>query len=129
MSYLREEKVERVANYIPDLEIEGDEDGDVLVVSWGGTYGVMLTAIEELRAEGKKVSLAHFRYIKPMPKNTAEVFSKFKKIIVCEINLGQFVNYLRMQFPSNNYQQYNKIQGLPFTVAELKDRFVSLLNE
>ncbi len=129
MSYLREEKVERVANYIPDLEIEGDEDGDILVVSWGGTYGVMLTAVEELRAEGKKVSLAHFRYIKPMPKNTTEVLSKFKKIIVCEINLGQFVNVLRMTFPQFTYRQYNKIQGLPFMVNELKDQFNALLNE
>jgi len=129
MSYLREEKVERVANYIPDLEVEGDKEGDILVVSWGGTYGVMLTAVEELRAEGKKVSLAHFRYIKPMPKNTAEVFSKFKKIIVCEINLGQFVNVLRMTFPQFTYRQYNKIQGLPFMVNELKDQFNALLNE
>ena len=129
MSYLREEKVERVANYIPDLELEGDEDGDILVVSWGGTYGVMLTAVEELRAEGKKVSLAHFRSIKPLPKNTAEVLSKFKKIIVCEINLGQFVNYLRLTHPEFKYSQYNKIQGLPFMVNELKDQFNALLNE
>ena len=129
MSHLREEKVERVANYIDNLEVEGDEEGDVLVVSWGGTYGVMITAVEELRSEGKSVSLAHFRNIKPLPKNTADVFARFKKIIVCEINLGQFVNYLRMTLPEFTYHQYNKIQGLPFLVNELKDQFNALLNE
>jgi len=129
MSFLREEKVERIANYVPELEVVGDKEGDVLVVSWGGTFGVMLTAVEELRAEGKSVSLAHFRNIKPLPKNSAEVFAKFKKIIVCEINLGQFVNYLRMNLPEFKYSQYNKIQGLPFMVNELKDQFNALLNE
>ena len=129
MSHLREDKVERVANYIDDLEVEGDEEGDILVVSWGGTYGVMITAMEELRSEGKSVSLAHFRSIKPLPKNTADVFARFKKIIVCEINLGQFVNYLRMTHPEFTYHQYNKIQGLPFMVNELKDQFNALLNE
>jgi len=129
MSHLRQEKVNRVANYIPELEVEGDEESDVLVVSWGGTYGVMLTAVEELRKEGKSVSLAHFRNIMPMPKNTKEVLSRYKKIIVCEINLGQFVNYLRMTFPEFKFYQYNKIQGLPFMVNELKDQFNALLNE
>jgi 2-oxoglutarate ferredoxin oxidoreductase subunit alpha len=83
----------------------------------------MLTAIEQMRKEGKKVSLAHFKHIKPMPKNTAEVFSKYKKILVCEINLGQFVNYLRMRLPEFKYEQFNKLQGLPFMVAELKEEF------
>ena len=129
MCELREEKVERVANFIPEQEIIGDADADTLVISWGGTKGVMLTAVEQLREDGHSIAMAHFKHIKPLPRNTGELLSKYKKIIVCEINLGQFVNYLRMQFPSNNYQQYNKIQGLPFTVAELKDRFVSLLNE
>jgi 2-oxoglutarate ferredoxin oxidoreductase subunit alpha len=129
MSLLRKEKVDRVANYIPELEVEGDEEGEVLVVSWGGTYGVMLTAVEEMRKEGKSVSLAHFRNIMPLPKNTKEVLSRYKKIIVCEINLGQFVNYLRMTFPEFRYHQYNKIQGLPFMVNELKDQFNALLNE
>jgi 2-oxoglutarate ferredoxin oxidoreductase subunit alpha len=129
MSHLRQEKVNRVANYIPELEVEGDDESEVLVVSWGGTYGVMLTAVEELRKEGKSVSLAHFRNIMPLPKNTKEVLSRYKKIIVCEINLGQFVNYLRMTFPEFKFYQYNKIQGLPFMVNELKDQFNALLNE
>jgi len=124
MSQIREDKVERVANYIPELEIIGNKKGDdLLVVSWGGTYGVMLTAIEQMRKEGKKISLAHFKHISPLPKNTAQVFSKYKKILVCEINLGQFVNYLRMKMPDFKYQQFNKLQGLPFMVTELVDEF------
>lgn len=129
MSELREEKVERVANYIPEQKIIGDENADVLVVSWGGTYGVMLTVVEQLLEEGHSIALAHFKHIKPLPKNTEAILSKYKKIKVCEINLGQFVNYLRMRFPKYEYTQYNKIQGLPFTVAELKKEFIALLNE
>ncbi|OFY52095.1 MAG: MFS transporter [Bacteroidetes bacterium GWF2_41_31] len=129
MCELRQEKVNRVANYIPEQEVIGDDHSDVLMVSWGGTYGVMLTALEELRNEGKSVSLAHFKYIMPLPRNTREILSGYKKIVVCEINLGQFVNYLRMQFPEFSYLQYNKIQGLPFMVAELKDKVNELLND
>jgi len=129
MSEIREEKVQRVANYIPELEVIGKEEGELLIVSWGGTYGVMLTAVQEMRKEGIDISMAHFKYIKPVPKNTREIFSKFKKILVCEINLGQFVNYLRMSFPEFKYYQYNKIQGLPFMVAELKEKFSEYLTK
>jgi len=129
MSELREAKVEKVADYIPEQDIEGDADADVLVVGWGGTHGVMLTAVEQLRQEGKKIAMAHFRYIKPLPKNTEELFSKYKKIIVCEINMGQFVNYLRMRLPMFKYEQYNKIQGLPFMVNELKEKFTAYLSK
>ncbi len=126
---LREEKVQRVVDLVPDLEVCGDESGDVLVVSWGGTYGHTVNTVKELRQQGKNVSLAHFNYIKPLPKNTAEVFAKFKKIIVCELNLGQFVSYLRDKVPGNEYRQYNKVKGLPFTVNELKDSIEKLLEE
>jgi 2-oxoglutarate ferredoxin oxidoreductase subunit alpha len=129
MVKLRQEKVDRVADYIPKLTVTGEDEGDLLIVGWGGTYGVLLTAVEELREEGKKVSLAHFKHIMPLPKNTEEVLSKFKRILVCENNMGQFVNYLKMNFPKLNYLQYNKVQGLPFKVAELKEKINSLLNE
>ena len=129
MSELREAKVEKVADYIPEQEIDGDADADLLVVGWGGTHGVMLTAVEQLRMEGKKIAMAHFRYIKPLPKNTQELFSKYKRIVVCEINMGQFVNYLRMRMPEFKYEQYNKIQGLPFMVKELKEKFSEYLSE
>ncbi len=121
MVSLRQEKVDRVANVIPELHVHGDESGDLLVVGWGGTYGHLISAVERLRNQGKKVSLAHFNYIQPLPKNTAEVFSNFKKIIVCELNMGQFANYLRMKIQDFTYEQYNKGQGLPFTVEEITE--------
>jgi 2-oxoglutarate ferredoxin oxidoreductase subunit alpha len=124
---LRQEKLDRVANYIPELEITGNADAELLVVGWGGTFGHLYTAVDELNQEGKKVALAHFTYINPLPKNTDDILKKFKKIIVCELNLGQFAGYLRMKFPSYNYHQYNKIQGQPFIVQELKDAINKLL--
>jgi len=129
MVYLREEKVQRVANYIPDIEVYGEDTGDVLVVGWGGTYGSLLTAVMELQEMGNKISLAQFNYIKPLPKNTRDVFKGFKKIIVCELNLGQFAFYLRSIFPEFNYLQYNKIQGLPFMISDLKEKFKQILEE
>lgn len=129
MVKIREEKVNRVADMIPDMEIIGDEDADLLVISWGGTFGHLVTATSEIRREGHKVALAHFNYIKPFPKNTGELLGKYKKHLVCELNLGQFANYLRMCFPENNYKQYNKIQGLPFIIQELKDAILKNLEE
>jgi 2-oxoglutarate ferredoxin oxidoreductase subunit alpha len=129
-SEIREAKVQRVVEMIPELEIVGNTDGgDLLVVGWGGTYGHLISAVREMRKDGKDVSLAHFNYIKPLPKNTAEVFGKFKKIVVCELNLGQFVAYLRDQVPGFKYHQANKLNGLPFTVSELKENFEKLLED
>ena len=115
----RMEKVQRVANYIPELKVDGAESGKLLVVGWGGTYGHLLSAVQEVRAEGVDVSFAHFDYIMPLPKNTAEVFEKFDKILVCELNSGQFVNYLRAVLPQFKYEQFNKVQGQPFLVQEI----------
>ncbi|MEG0518511.1 MAG: 2-oxoacid:acceptor oxidoreductase subunit alpha [Bacteroidales bacterium] len=117
----RAEKIARVANFIPELEVVGEQNGDVLVVGWGGTYGHLYTATKELLAEGKKVGFAHFDYINPLPKNTDDVLKRFKKIIVCELNSGQFVNYLRAIFPQYKYEQFNKVQGQPFIVKEIVD--------
>ena len=126
----RAEKVRRVANYIPDLTVDGAQKGDLLVVGWGGTYGSLLTAINQCGCERDvEVGLAHFNYINPLPKNTAEVFSKFKKIIVCELNDGQFIHVLNSNVPQFKYERYNKIQGLPFTVNELHDAFNKILSE
>lgn len=125
----RDEKVNRIVKDIPDLEVEGNVSGELLIIGWGSTYGHLLTAFRELETEGKKISLAHFRYIRPLPKNTREVLSKFKKLVVCELNLGQFADYLRMNFQEFEFKQYNKIQGLPFTVIELKEHFIKLLEE
>ena len=123
----RAEKVARLANYIPDQCVIGDESGEVLIVGWGGTYGHLYTALKELHEQGKSVSLAHFDYIFPLPKNTAEVFSKFKKIIVCELNSGQFANYLRACHQQFQYHQHNKVQGQPFTVSEIVDAVNAIL--
>ncbi len=126
---IREEKVQRVIDMVPELEVEGDDEGEVLVVGWGGTYGHLINAVRELRLDGKNVSLAHFNYIKPLPKNVADVFGNFKKIIVCELNLGQFASYLRDLLPQFKYHQYNKLKGLPFNVNEVKESITKLLEE
>lgn len=124
MVQLRQDKVEKIADFIPELKVWGDEDADTLVVSWGGTFGHMITTVESIRRDGKKIALAHFNFINPLPKNTEEVLAKYKKIVVCELNLGQFASFLRMKLPQFKYEQYNKVQGLPFTVNELKENFL-----
>jgi len=125
---IRAAKVAKVQDFIPNQEVIGEQSGDVLVVGWGGTFGHIFSAVSELQKEGKKVSLAHFNYIDPLPKNTGEIFKNFKKIIVCELNLGQFATYLRSQFMNIEFTQYNKVQGLPFTVIELKEKINQLLS-
>ncbi|MBQ4477177.1 MAG: 2-oxoacid:acceptor oxidoreductase subunit alpha [Bacteroidales bacterium] len=129
MVQYRRDKVLRVANDIPEQEVFGEKEGDLLVVSWGGTYGQTMVAVKEMQQQGQKVSLAHFKYISPLPKNTAEILASYKKIVVCELNAGQFVNYLRAQFPQFKYEQYNKFQGLPFTTAELTEKFNQIIKE
>lgn len=115
----RAEKVARVADVIPLLEIDGPESGDLLVVGWGGTYGHLSSAVAQVREAGRNVSYVHFDYIDPLPKNTAEIFSRFGKILVCELNSGHFAGYLRSVMPQFGYLQYNKVQGQPFLVQEL----------
>ncbi|MDD4068606.1 MAG: 2-oxoacid:acceptor oxidoreductase subunit alpha, partial [Bacteroidales bacterium] len=125
----RAQKVQKVADRLPDQKVMGDEDADLLVVGWGGTEGALKLAVEELRDEGKKIAFTHFNYIMPLPKNTGDILKKYKKIIVCELNMGQFVNYLRMNFENTPMLQYNKVQGLPFEVSELKEKFKQILGE
>ena len=130
MTDLRDAKVAKIADSIPQQEIFGNQDGgDLLVVGWGGTYGHLYSVVRELREEGHDVSLAHFNFINPLPKNTDEILGKFKKIVVCELNLGQFAQYLRAKFPHYTYYQYNKVAGLPFTVVELKEKITELLGK
>ncbi len=123
----RAEKVARVIDDVPDQKLVGDDSGDLLVVSWGGSFGSMLTAVSELRAEGESVSLAHFHYLYPLPKNTGEIFKRFKKIVVCELNLGQLHLHLSSQYRDIDFLKFNKIQGQPFMITELKWQFTSLL--
>ncbi|MGE0562056.1 MAG: 2-oxoacid:acceptor oxidoreductase subunit alpha [Flavobacteriales bacterium] len=127
MVKVRAKKVNRVANFIPELKVEGAEQGDLLIVGWGGTFGNLLTSFNELKKTNSNVAFAHFNYINPLPKNTAKVFARYKKIVVCELNLGQFVKILRSELPQFNYIQYNKVQGLPFLKSELVDEFERIL--
>jgi 2-oxoglutarate ferredoxin oxidoreductase subunit alpha len=126
---MRAAKVAKVADFIPEQTVVGPSEGDLLVVGWGGTFGHLYTAVVQMQAEGKNLSLAHFSYINPLPRNTKAIFENFKRIIVCELNSGQFANYLRMQYPHFIFEQYNKVQGLPFTVIELTDKFNSLITK
>lgn len=119
MVYTRREKIARIADDIPALEVIGDNDADTLLVGWGGTYGHLRTAAADMSRQGKKVALAHFRYINPLPANTAEVFSRFKTIIVAELNTGQFADYLQAKFPNHIFERINKVQGQPFLVKEI----------
>ena len=127
MTIYRTEKIARVANRLPLQGVIGQESGDLLVVGWGGTFGALYTAVAELQEEGRSISLALFNYINPLPVNTAEIFEKYKNILVCELNLGQFAGYLRSKLPKFNYQQFNKLQGHPFLISELKQKFTEIL--
>lgn len=109
---------------VPDLEVQGDaDDADLLIVGFGGTFGHLYSAMEEMRSAGHKVALAHFNYINPLPKNTAEVLGKYKKVVVAEQNLGQFAGYLRMRIDNFMPYQFNQVKGQPFVVGELVKAF------
>ncbi|OGS69251.1 MAG: MFS transporter [Flavobacteria bacterium RIFCSPLOWO2_12_FULL_35_11] len=128
MTHIRAEKVRLVQNNIPDLKTEFADSGDLLVIGWGGTYGSLHSAVKQISDEGyKNIGFAHFNYINPMPKNTEEILSKYKKIIVCELNAGQFVSILKTRFSKFEFSQHNKIQGLPFSNDELIQHFKQLV--
>jgi 2-oxoglutarate ferredoxin oxidoreductase subunit alpha len=127
MVLTRQEKIDRIADFIPLLEVEGDADADLLLVGWGGTYGHLRETMQELQAQGKKIALAHFRYINPLPRNTAETLNQFKKIVVAEQNNGQFANYLRSKVDGFNPFRFNRIKGQPFVVSRLVEEFNKLI--
>lgn len=125
----RAEKVRRVANRIPPQKVRGKDADDLLVVGWGGQFGILMAAVDNLRKEGHNVALTNFNYINPLPSNTAEIFARFKRIVVCELNSGQFVSYLRAVLPQFKYGQINAVKGLPFRSSELIVRLKEILNE
>ncbi len=129
MVLLRREKIARIADDIPELELLGNADADTLLIGWGGTYGHLQSATEELNAAGKKVALAHVRYINPLPKNTGEILGRYKRIIVAELNTGMFADYLQCRYPDARIMRINKIQGQPFAVSELVDRVTKYMEE
>lgn len=120
----RATKVAKVVDTIPAQKITvGAESGETLIVGWGGTKGHLVSAVEQARAEGKDISLCHFNYINPLASGVEEIFKSFKNIVVCELNEGQFAGYLRQVMPQFTYKQINKVEGQPFTVVELLEKF------
>ncbi len=120
MTDIRRDKVNRVANHIPELEVMGDPTGDLLVLGWGGTYGSILTAVDRARAQGKKVSSAHLRYLNPMPKNLGQVLKNFKRVLVPELNAGQLRLLLRGKYLVDA-RGLNKVSGKPFLIEEISE--------
>jgi len=125
----RREKVARIADDIPGLEVKCDADADTLLIGWGGTYGHLFTAVQELNREGRKVAFAHFRYINPLPKNTEEVLSRYKTVICAELNTGMMADYLQGRFGGLRIRRINKIQGQPFLVQEVVDGVKQIMDE
>ncbi len=126
MVTLRAKKIKNIENDIPLLEVEGESNGELLVLGWGGTYGAIKEAVNKARAQGYKVSQAHFRYINPFPKNTEQVLKSFKKILIPEINLGQLAKLIKSEFLVD-VQQFNVVRGLPLRVADIVDQIIKTL--
>ena len=128
MVKLRAEKVKNIENYIPLAEVDGDPEGDLLIIGWGSTYGSITAARERLLAKGYKVSRVHLKYLNPMPKNLGDILSKFKKVLVPELNLGQLSMLLRAYY-LKDVIGFNKVQGLPFKASEIEKKVIELLTE
>ena len=127
MDHIRYEKVARIA--VPDLKVIGDaDDAQLLIVGFGSTFGHLMAAMEELRGRGYKVALAQFSFVNPLPKNTADVLLKYKKVVVAEQNLGQLAALLRIRINDFTPYQYNQVKGQPFVVSELVSQFEKLIN-
>ena len=128
MTRLRQQKIANIE--VPDLEVEGDvADADLLIVGFGSTYGHLHSAMEELRQKGYKVAQAHFKYLNPLPKNTAEVLTKYNKVVVAEQNMGQLAAYLRMKVDNFVPAQFNQVKGQPFVVEELVNAFETIIKK
>ena len=125
----RQAKVDRIANYIPELEVIGDDDAETIIVGWGGTFGHLLEAYKEIKEQGHKVAFTQFKFISPLPKNTEEVLRRYSRIIVAEQNLGQFANYLGSRIQGLNIHKFNRITGQPFLVWRLVEDFINIIEE
>jgi 2-oxoglutarate ferredoxin oxidoreductase subunit alpha len=126
MVRLRTQKVKNIENDIPELEVRGDKDAELLVIGWGGTHGSITEAVDRARSKGLKVARTHFRYLNPFPKNTGEVLKSYKKILCPELNMGQLSKILRNEFLVD-IESFNKIQGLPFKSSEIENKINSIL--
>lgn len=125
---IRANKVKAVANFIPEQKIIGANSGELVIVGWGSTFGSMLSAVKELETEGLQIGLVHINYLNPLPRNLESILGSYKNILVGELNSGQLAGYLRQVYPQYQYQQLNKVQGLPFTIVEIKEKIKSILN-
>jgi 2-oxoglutarate ferredoxin oxidoreductase subunit alpha len=128
MVHLRAEKVARIAQDIPDIEVMGEERGELLVLGWGSTYGVITTAVQRAQSRGKKVSSAHVRYLNPLPRNLGEILQRFERVLIPEINLGQFRMLVRAKFLVDA-MGLNKVSGRPFTIAEVEQQITELVGD
>lgn len=128
MVKLRAEKVKNIENHIPLAEVEGDQEGELLIIGWGSTYGSITTARERLLEKGYKVSRLHLKYLNPFPKNLGEVLSKFKKVLIPELNLGQLRKIIRAEYLVDAIGM-NKVQGLPFKASEIERKVMELLKD
>ena len=128
MVNIRKQKIENIANYIPEQEVTGDKDADTLVVGWGGTYGHLLEASLRIRAKGKKIAFTQFKHISPLPRNSYDLLRKYKRVIVAEQNNGQFADYLSSKYPDlKNIHKFNRVEGQPFKVSELIEEFTNIM--
>src|SRR5690554_1879600 len=125
----RKAKIEKIADFIPEQEVIGSSDADTLIVGWGGTYGHLLEAMMRIQDKGKRVALAHFRFISPLPRNTYDILKRYKKIIVAEQNTGHFASYLSGQFNDLKIDRFNRVEGQPFSVSELVNEFIKIIEE
>jgi len=126
MVHLRAEKIERMVQDVPDIEVVGEESGGLLVLGWGSTYGVITTAVQRARAEGKRVSSAHIRYINPFPANLGDVLKRYDRVVLPEMNLGQMRLLLRGKYLVD-IEGLNKVSGRPFTIAEVESKISEMV--
>ena len=125
----RKAKIKKIADFIPEQAVIGNKDADTLIVGWGGTYGHLLEVMMRIQDKDRKVALAHFRFINPLPRNTYDILKKYKTIIVAEQNTGHFASYLLSQFDDIKVHRFNRVEGQPFSVSELVDEFIKIMGD
>ena len=127
MVYERADKIARLADFIPEQIVHGSQEGDLLVLSWGSTFGAVRSAVRRLEKQNKAVSHAHIRYLNPFPRNLRNILGRFERILVPEMNMGQLIILLRGQFGTHEFIPYSKVQGRPFTIQEIISKIDTLL--
>jgi 2-oxoglutarate ferredoxin oxidoreductase subunit alpha len=128
MVHLRHEKIQRIVDDIPDVEVEGPATGDLLVLGWGSTYGAITSAAREARGRGKSVASAHLRHLNPFPKNLGAVLKNYKRVLIPEMNLGQLSVMVRSKYLVDAIS-LSKVQGQPFKISEISERINEILVE